>query len=257
MTVAFDDAANAEAMAAAARDAGTEVGALVELDVGMGRCGVRSVEDAVELGRAIARQRGLRLRGLQGYEGHCMLEPDREAREAGARAAARRLVEAAEAFRRADLPVDVVSAGGTGTCDVTGAMAGITEIQAGSYALMDVFHAGLIGGFEPALRVLATVVSRQGSTIVVDVGRKTMGVDLAAARAFAHDLTVRGFAEEHTIFAAPPGCPLRPGDTVELVPGYVPTTVNLHDRLFVVDGDVVDVWPVVARGAGGAEDSER
>ncbi len=175
--VAVDDASNVDQLAAAARDAGTEIGVLVELDVGLHRAGVRGIEPAVELGAHVTRQAGLRLAGLLGYEGHCMLEPDRALRISKAHASNDLLIAAADAFGRAGLCTDVVAAGGLGTWDITGANPRITEIHAGTYVFMDAFHARLVPGFEVALTVLGTVMSRSGDTAVLDCGRKAFGLD--------------------------------------------------------------------------------
>ena len=128
---------------------------LVELDVGLHRAGVRGIEPAVELGAHVARRPGLRLAGLLGYEGHCMLEPDRALRISKAQAANDLLIAAADAFdRRAGCAPTIVAGGGLGTWDITGANPRITEIHAGTYVFMDAFHARLVPGFEVALTVL-------------------------------------------------------------------------------------------------------
>src|SRR5262249_58979258 len=77
---AVDDARNIEALSAAMTGRGTEADVLVDLDVGMARCGARSPEQALALARQVQAAPGLRLRGVMAYEGHCMLEPDRERR---------------------------------------------------------------------------------------------------------------------------------------------------------------------------------
>lgn len=250
LTVAVDDARNVEALDRAAAAAGAEIAVLVELDVGMERCGVRTKEQALELARVAAAKRHLTLRGMQGYEGHCMLEPDPDRRVRETRIANEKLMEAVGHLAAHDLRSEVVSAGGTGTYFITGAEPVITEVQAGSYTLMDCFHTNLgPGGFETALTVLGTVISRQGSTVVLDAGRKSIGIDFVAPRLLDHpDLEARYFAEEHALFDFPDDPPVDLGDRLELIAGYSPTTVNLHDAFFVVeDGQVTDLWPVLPR----------
>ena len=77
LTVAVDDERNIDALSAALARRGTEAGVLVELDVGMARCGVRSGPEALRLAERVHAAPGLQLKGIQAYEGHCMLEPDR------------------------------------------------------------------------------------------------------------------------------------------------------------------------------------
>lgn len=250
ISLVVDDRSNADELAIAARSAGVELGVLIEVDVGMGRGGARSAAEALALAAHVQKKRGLLFRGLQGYEGHCMLEPDRAIRITKARAAMDYLASVRDLLERSGLKCEVISAGGTGTYDITGADHRVTEIQAGSYALMDAFHGSLVPGFVAALTVLTTVVSHHGNTIVLDAGRKAVGIDLAPARMVGYDYSARYFAEEHTLFDVDDRCPLRLGDRVELLPGYGPTTVNLYDVYFVVKGGVViDVWPITARGS--------
>ncbi len=216
--------------------------------------GVRGIEPAVELGAHVARRPGLKLAGLLGYEGHCMLEPDRALRVSKAHAANDLLIAAADAFDRAGLCTDVVAGGGLGTWDITGANPRITEIHAGTYVFMDAFHARLVPGFEVALTVLGTVISRSGDTAVLDCGRKAFGLDRGlpeivggvAAVHFEHG--EHSVHEEHLVLDLPDGSEVAVGDRIELAPSYAPTTVNLYDMYHVVDdARVVDVWPILGR----------
>jgi D-serine deaminase-like pyridoxal phosphate-dependent protein len=248
--VAIDDAANAAELAAAARVAGSTIGVLIEVDTGMDRAGVDTVEDAVVLAQRACELKGLRLLGVTGYEGHCSLTPERELRHQRQEAAMSFLVEAAEAIRAAGLPSPIVSAGGTATWDWTATYPQVTESQAGSYAVMDRFHGAMVDGFEVSVRVLATVISRPPDRVIVDAGNKSMGAP-AMASIIGHDLPVLRFDEEHGIFVATPASGFRVGDVVELAPGYIAGTVNWYDAYHVVEDDrVVDIWPVVPRGPG-------
>ena len=105
LTIAVDDPRNVDQLSAGAIDAGVELELLIEIDVGMGRCGVRTKEQALALAEHAAGKPGLRLRGMQGYEGHCMLEPDQDIRFREARAANAKLVEAVDLLARARIPV--------------------------------------------------------------------------------------------------------------------------------------------------------
>jgi D-serine deaminase-like pyridoxal phosphate-dependent protein len=147
---------------------------------------------------------------------------------------------------------EVVSAGGTGTYDITGNNPRVTEIQAGSYVFMDNFHGNLVPGFSRALTVLGTVVIQHGNTIVLDSGRKSVGIDFVLPTMVDYPFyQARYFAEEHALFDVDERCQLKLGDTVELIPGYAPTTVNLYDAYHVVEnGVVVDIWPIIPRGPG-------
>jgi len=252
LTVAVDDASNAQDLSSAAVAAGSTLDVLIEIDLGMGRGGVRSPQEAVELAETLARLPALRFRGVQGYEGHCMLEPDRAVRIAKCHAALDYIGSIVTQLKEAGFPCEVVSAGGTGTYDITGNDSRVTEIQAGSYVFMDNFHGNLVPGFSRSLTVLGTVVIHHGETIVLDSGRKSIGIDFVLPSLVDYPFyKARFFAEEHALFDVDERCPLKLGDATELTPGYAPTTVNLYDAYHVVEnGVVVDVWPVFPRGPG-------
>jgi D-serine deaminase-like pyridoxal phosphate-dependent protein len=100
--------------------------------------------------------------------------------------------------------------------------------------------------------VLATVTIQHDNTIVLDAGRKSVGIDFILPTMVPYpDFTARYFAEEHALFDVDKRCSLTLGDTVELIPGYAPTTVNLYDVFHVIENGVVtDIWPIIPRGPG-------
>lgn len=248
--VAVDDPANAETLSAAVREAGTEIGVFIEVDDGMDRCGVDSPEEALALARHLVGLPGLRFMGLTGYEGHCSLTPDPELRHVKQQAAMTMLADIRDLIVADGIPCPILSAGGTATWDWTAADPRITEIQAGSYVTMDVFHGSMVGGFEHSVLVSTTVISRRPDRIVLDAGNKSIGAP-GLVRIVGHDLVNHRFDEEHGIFVAEETTRLAVGDVVELVPGYAPSTINWYDAFHVVEDDVVvDIWPVIPRGPG-------
>jgi D-serine deaminase-like pyridoxal phosphate-dependent protein len=251
---AVESAVNARELSEAAVAAKSQIDVIVEVDVGQHRSGVRSLDEALELAAVIGTLPGLRLQGALGYEGHCMLEPDRALRIEKATAANAVLVGVVDAFDRQGLATEIVAAGGLGTWDITGANPRISEIHAGSYIFTDAFHRTLVPGFDVALTVLATIISRTGDMVVIDVGRKAIGIDRTPPEVVGDQGAIRieygqhFIHEEHTGLELVPGSTLGIGDRVELMPGYAPTTVNFYDFYYVVADDrVVDVWPIHAR----------
>jgi D-serine deaminase-like pyridoxal phosphate-dependent protein len=248
--VAVDDAQNAAEIAQAARAAGANIGVLIEVDTGMDRAGVDTEAEAVELAKRLVDLRGIRMLGVTGYEGHCSLTQEAELRAQRQQVAMSFLTRTAAALRAEGIPCPVVSAGGTATWNLTAADPKVTEIQAGSYAVMDNFHGAMVGDFEKALTVVTTVISRPPDRVIVDAGNKSLGAP-ALSTIVGHDNKGLRFDEEHGVFVTCENEPLRVGDVVELVPGYAPGTVNWYDAFHVVEDDrVVDIWPVIPRGPG-------
>jgi D-serine deaminase-like pyridoxal phosphate-dependent protein len=230
VTVAVDSEATIDAAVA-----GGVREVLIDVNVGLPRCGCDP--DAAGTLADHARRRGLGVRGVMGYEGQGMLLPERATR-------AQIVADAMERLRAAHAAVggDVVSAGGTGTYDLNRVA---TEIQAGSYALMDTAYAKLALPFREALAVLGTVISVSAGYAVADVGLKALGMDhgnsaIDGAQVLFH-------SDEHVTFV--PATPVRPGERVRLRPAHVDPTVAYHERLHVVDGErIVESWPVDLRG---------
>jgi D-serine deaminase-like pyridoxal phosphate-dependent protein len=248
--VAVDELDNAHEHSRAAVEAGSTLGVMIEVDTGMDRAGVDGPAEAVELARHLVELPGLRFDGLTGYEGHCSLTPEADLRLRKQQQAMDYFVRVADAIEAAGIPVTVLSAGGTGTWEWTASNPRITEIQAGTYCVIDNFHGHMAPDFENSLTVQATVISRPPDRVVVDAGNKSMGAGALASIVGYPHASFR-FDEEHGIFAAPEGSSLKVGDSVSLIPGYSPGTVNWYDAYYVLRDEVVtDIWPVIPRGPG-------
>lgn len=228
ITLAVD---SAETIEAAVAGGVREV--VIDVMVGLRRCGC-APEKAGELAR-LARQRGLNVRGVMGYEGHIVGVEDAAARAEGCRLAMELLLAA-----HSDVGGELITAGGTGTYALN---TWASEIQAGSYALMDSAYGRLNLPFRQALFILATVVSSSAGWSVADAGLKAFGMDhglpeLAGA-------TVEACSDEHTRIS-----PSRPvGERVRLIPAHVDPTMAYHERVHVVSGDeIIDTWPIDLRG---------
>jgi D-serine deaminase-like pyridoxal phosphate-dependent protein len=230
VTVAVDSEATIDG---AARGGVREV--VIDVNVGLPRCGC--LPD--EAGRLadLARARGLVVRGVMGYEGHVVGLIDRSQREEQTEAAMHLLLTA-----HAGVGGDLISAGGTGTFDINRAA---TEIQAGSYALMDTAYGRLDLPFGQALSVEATVISVSPGWAVADCGLKALGMDHGEPTVL--DADVWFCSDEHLTFA--PRGPTKVGDRIRVLPAHVDPTVAYHSWLHVVDGDhVLERWPVDLRG---------
>jgi D-serine deaminase-like pyridoxal phosphate-dependent protein len=233
ITVAVDSDQTVDAAAA-----GGVREVLIDVDVGLPRCGC----DPADAGRLAdrARAQGLAVRGVMGYEGHLMREPG-ETKAERVEASMATLVAAHEAVGG-----DVVSAGGTGTYDCN---RWATEIQAGSYCLMDTEYLPHAPAFRSALSLWTTVISvHPKGWGVLDAGLKALGMDHGNPTVVdAGDCWF--VSDEHITFGSRDEHPVAVGDRVRVLPAHVDPTVALHERMLVVEGDeVVDVWDVDLRG---------
>ncbi|MEW6753254.1 MAG: DSD1 family PLP-dependent enzyme [Candidatus Latescibacterota bacterium] len=253
LMVAVDNPGNLADISSAASAAGVQPRVLLEVNIGHNRCGLRPGPQVVEVARQAATAPGVRFAGIMGYEGHLMDEEDADKRNSGARQCLQRLVDTRADLERAGLPVGICSSSGTGDYYVSTTFDGITEVQAGSYALMDAAYGRLGLGFANALTVLTMVTSRPTpEQVVTDAGLKSLtpehGFPLVKGR---DDLVCHALSEEHGRLRTRSGpcTDLRLGDLLEFIPGHGCTTVNLHDQLYAMRGGRVEaIWPIAGRG---------
>jgi D-serine deaminase-like pyridoxal phosphate-dependent protein len=246
--VCVDDAGNVAAMGQAARDAGATIDVLVEVDIGMKRCGVPPGEPALVLARKIAAEPGLRFVGLQGYDGHLQMLPDPAERRAKALAGLEQLVGTRRLIERSGLPVEVVTGAGTGTWEFAAGFDGVTEIQPGSFLLMDCAYHAVRPEFACSLTILATVVSSHPDRYVLDAGSKAISKDFGTPVIKGRPgEKVTKLAEEHTLVQCDGGP--RVGERREVIPAHCCATMNLHRKCVAVrQGRVEAVWPIEASG---------
>src|SRR5215471_11970601 len=94
-----DHAEQIETLAVAASAAGVRLSVVIDIDVGMGRTGVRSPAAAVALAQQIARCPALRLAGVQGYGGKWQHIAGEVERRKAVEEGMARLTEVVEALR--------------------------------------------------------------------------------------------------------------------------------------------------------------
>lgn len=250
VSVAIDNPSNAEEISKEALRRNAVVGAVVEVDVGMGRAGVPPGAPVLALARKIKSLKGLQFKGVMGYEGHLQQIESFEEREKAVRKSMQGLVDSAKLLRKQGIEVEIVSAGGTNTYNLVSEIEGITESQAGSYMLMDVEHDIEGIDFKHALSVLSTVTSCPDSgRAIMDAGLKCFADSSPAPRSKKPAIEVKYLSEEHGWLELKDGVKLDIGDRLEFYPYYAPTTVNLYDKFYCVRDGIVEVeWSILARG---------
>ncbi len=259
VSVGIDDLAQAEPLSEAFGRQGRRLPVLIEVDTGLGRCGLPPGEPVLGLARRVSGLRGLELRGIFTHEGHVHSARNQTELEEMARSAGRAVVETAELLRGEGVPCDVVSVGTTPAALITPTVPGVTEVRPGSYVFYDRLSLRTWAATEEdlALTVLATVVSRPApARAVIAAGTKVLSSDHVATRFDTFGL-VRGHPdwrlvranEEHGVIQVPVDAEAAVGDAVEVFPNHNCVVMNLADEVYLVRGEeVVGRWPVAARG---------
>jgi D-serine deaminase-like pyridoxal phosphate-dependent protein len=259
IALCFDAPEQVDAASRVAKDFGVELGGLVEIEVGMERCGVAPGRDAAALARRIADAPNLKFRGLQAYHGRAQHLATYQERAQAVAFAIDAVHETLRALAEENLSCEIVGGAGTGTFAIEAASGVYTELQVGSYVFMDTDYArigGKNGGryteFEHSLFVLASVISVPAADrAIVDAGLKSYSAEKGPPWVHGRDdLEVTGVSDEHGKLKLAPGARLSPGEKVWLIPGHCDPTVNLHDwYVGVRNGRVEALWPISARGA--------
>ena len=247
LTLLVDDESNIRALNDACLAAGTVIRCLVELDIGMDRCGVRTAEEVFHLASLIRDSEKLEFAGIQAYAGNLAHEMDYEKRKQESLLAEQKILAAVRFLEDRGIPVKEVAGISTGTVELRPASTVYTQAQTGSYLLMDAEYDRVGVGFEHALYMLTQVVSRSDRHFVCDAGAKTLGSDQGPAVFPDFPDEVPALSEEH--IAVYRENTLKTGDKLLLIPGHCCTTVNLHDYIYIVrKGEVLDRIPVTSRG---------
>ncbi len=255
--VAVDSYENVAELSAAAQAKGVRLRVLVEVNIGHNRCGVAPLEPTLALAKAVDEAPGLEFAGIMGYDGHCTFGIDDNERPTLAKEANSLLAETRRFLERAGMKVEVVSAGGTFTYRYAAEIEGITEIQAGTYLLMDTaFRDSGVGDFRCALTVLSTVTSRPSwkgaeNLAIIDVGSKGISTLLGAPEfKDPEGAAVIRFSQEHGRISTERATrDLQVGDKVELWVRDANGTINLFDRFFAMrDGIVEAIWEIPSLG---------
>lgn len=261
LMVVVDNAENARQLSASAQQRGLKLGVLVDLDPGNGRTGA-AYSEGLSLGRLIASLPGLQLRGIQCYAGQIQHIKNFEERYWKSLEWMKKGAEVVQEFRKNGLPCEIFTGSGTGTAEIDCHLPELTDLQTGSYILMDAeyIHIGSAQDprrftkFPPALTLLTTVISANHPNFVtVDAGLKALyhhGEAPVILNAPEGDYRYDWWGDEHgKILFSDPGKKPKLGQVLELVVSHCDPTVNLFDQFYITRNDkVTDVWPIDLRG---------
>ena len=259
--VVVDNAENARKLNSAAAKHALKLSVLVDLDPGMGRTGV-PFGDGVTMGRLINGFPSLRLRGVQCYAGQVQHISSFEERRQASLDGMNRAAEVVRQFHQNGLPCDIFTGAGTGTYEIDVRILELTDLQVGSYTLMDAEYLNIgssqnpsrFSQFAPALTLLTTVISvNHPHFVTVDAGLKALyhhGGTPEIVNPPGLGWRYDWWGDEHGRIILPSPSPkVSLGKVLELVVSHCDPTVNLFDFFYVIrDGIVMDIWPIDMRG---------
>jgi 3-hydroxy-D-aspartate aldolase len=249
MIVACDNARNARDLSDAAMANGVDLGVIIEVETGLRRCGVQTIEQGVALAKTVHSLPGLTFRGVMSHQVIAAM-PEREDRVVEGRRLIQKVIVLKDAIIAEGIPVEIVSTGETWSYDVAGEISGVTEVQGGSYLVMETSYA-YMAEFQFAGQVLTTIISTPRPGVAVgDAGLKSL-TSLRSMPAVANrpGVTVETMYPEHAIFRLAAGVQLHVGEQLCLIPAQQDATVSRWDRFIGVrKGKVEAVWDIQARG---------
>lgn len=257
--VAVDDLVTVQSLSAAAQRADSTIHLLIELDVGMRRCGVSSPEQAVALASAIAQLPSVRFAGITCYPGHIWSHPNEQS--SALKAVSTKLESALQRLSASGFGCEIVSAGSTPTTFNSHLIPVLTEIRPGTYVFNDrnTISVGACDISQCALKVMATIVSTAvPGRAILDGGTKTFSSDRLLSgtqTGFGHVLEdpaifFESMSEEHgQLDISKSDSKLSVGDKLSIIPNHVCACVNMHDRLWYHRNGIVEgYWDVAGRG---------
>ena len=250
---AVSSSENAEDISREAVAFGVQIPVFIEIDAGINRSGVREAGAAAKLAERICALPGISLKGIMAYEARGLTgDFDHRQRVAHSQKMLEEALKGVELIEKNICPVEILSCASTGTAKYTSQISRVSELQPGSYVFGErAYDIGDIGlPLKQALFVIAGVTFALGGRMILNSGRKSIGIDQGPPALAGSPSVEVECHEEHAVLDLPQGYPpYKPGDVLELVPGHCCTTANLHDHYFCLRGGVVEaVWSVNGRG---------
>ena len=230
---------------------GIELEVVIEVDVGLGRNGVKPGEPALKFANFLKKLKGLKVVGLQGYEGHLISVHDDDLRKKQTEDCMKLLVDTRDLLNDNGFDIEYLTASNSGTYKFSGKYKGITELQPGTYVFNDEHHFRIVPEFNIAATILGTITNIPGKRLyTIDIGLKAATNDNGNPIFKNYPkCRIRVMTEEHSIFRASPNDTFEIGQKIELIPSHICTTVNLYDHFTVIkDDEIFARWNIPARG---------
>ena len=247
--VACDSPENARALSREAESQGVDLGVVIEVETGMRRCGVQEIAQGVALAHEIDSLPGISFRGIMSHQVIPAM-PDREDRVIEGNRVIKGVIDLKDAIVDSDLPVEIVSTGETWSYDVAGEIPGVTEIQGGSYLMMET-HYNYMTEFSYAAKILTTIISTPRPGIAIgDAGMRAVSTLRGLPEVDGRPgIEVESMDGDHAVLRVSDGASLSVGDQVLLIPSQQDAMVSRWDRFVGLrNGKVEAVWDILARG---------
>ena len=247
--VACDSPDNARALSKESAAQGVDLGVVIELETGLKRCGVQELGEGVQLAHEIDSLPGISFRGIMSHQVIASM-PDREDRVTEGNRVIKGVIDLKDAIVESGLPVEIVSTGETWSYDVAGEIPGVTEIQGGSYLLMET-HYDYMTEFSYAAKVLTTIISTPRPGVAIgDAGTRAVSTLRGMPEVDGRpEVTVESMDGDHAIFKLADGASLQVGDQLLLIPSQQDAMVSRWDRFVGLrNGKVEALWDIQARG---------
>lgn len=247
ISVPIDDANNAKYISKTAVKEETVIDVLVDVHLGSNRCGVESGKPALKLAKFIHGLNGCRLTGLMGFEGQVSWMEPREKRRREVEKFEKQLIDTKELIEKDGMKIDEISTGTTGTYDASGCYPGVTEVQAGTYVLMDSNYHKFVLEFDCALSVLSTIISKPSSNrAITDAGLMSIGTSYGNPLIKnGEGLEVFELHAENTVLTTEKTSDIGIGDKIEFIPSYIDLTVNLNEKFYAMRNEKVEaIWDI-------------
>ena len=257
VTIEVDDPANCELISSVATKEGVTVNVLVDVQIGCGRFGADPGEPSLNLVKQVRSLKGLRFKGVMGVDSCLSRVEPRSERKIRIQNMEGLLVNTKRLIERSDIPVQEVSTGATGTYDVSGTNPEVTEVQAGSYLLMDSAYREHVPEFECAMTLLTTVISKHPEgNIVLDAGKASISnangpPKLLTTETFDPDnFEFFQLHAENSLLKRRNQAKIQVGDKVQLIPSYLDATVVRHERFYGMRGNrIEEILPIMTPSA--------
>jgi D-serine deaminase-like pyridoxal phosphate-dependent protein len=220
------------------------INVVVEVDIGLNRCGREAGYDTLKFVKEVLRHKNIKFKGLLGYEGHTVFIENRKERVKECLKSLEKIISTKSLLEKNGIYSEIVSTGGTGTYDITGGYSGITEIQPGSYVFMDVKYKRVIKDFKNSLFVYTTVIDKKSDYCIIDAGYKAYSTEFGIPELIGKKAKIIKIYEEHSKVKNLDS-KFKLGEKLLLLPTHCCTTVNLHNKFYVVQNDKLKhIWKI-------------